>query len=58
MKQHEIRDDVLQRPNGILASYGKTRGRIPELLSVHFWFHIDILKIFLPENRGRGYDHE
>ncbi|KAF6146218.1 hypothetical protein GIB67_011690 [Kingdonia uniflora] len=31
MKQHELRDDVLQRPKGILASYGKICGRIPEL---------------------------
>ncbi|KAF6173751.1 hypothetical protein GIB67_042919, partial [Kingdonia uniflora] len=46
LKQHELRDDVLQRSKGILASYGKICGRIPELLSVHFWFHIDAFKFF------------
>ncbi|KAF6145222.1 hypothetical protein GIB67_041417 [Kingdonia uniflora] len=43
MKQNELRDDVLQRPKGILASYGKIRGRFLELFIVHFRFHVDDL---------------
>ncbi|KAF6155450.1 hypothetical protein GIB67_019976 [Kingdonia uniflora] len=49
MKQNDLRDGVLQRLKGLLASYGKIRGRLLKLFVVHFRFHVDDLLIFSRE---------